>query len=62
LDSRERCTGPVAEAHPPGVVAPSECVLEPGLVIAVGIILARERAAVFGGRARFTSIGLFAEI
>jgi hypothetical protein len=41
LDSRERCTGPVAEAHPPGVVAPSECVLEPGLVIAVGIILAR---------------------
>jgi len=52
----------VGEAHPPGIVAPSECVLEPGLVIALGIILARERAAVFGGRARFTSIGLFAEI
>jgi len=38
----------VAEAHQP--------------IVALGIILARERAAVFGGRARFTSIGLFAEI
>jgi hypothetical protein len=51
----------VGEAHPPGIVAPSECMLERGLVVALRVILARERAAVFGGRARFTAIGLFAE-
>ena len=61
LDSGERCTGR-SPRRTPGIVAPSEYMLEPGLVVALRVVLARERAAVFGGRARFTSIGLFAEI
>src|SRR5271167_4348259 len=38
----------VAEPHPAGLVAPGEGVLEPVLVVALGVILAGVRAAALG--------------
>ena len=38
----------VAEPHPAGIVAPRQSVLGPVLVVALGVILARVRAAALG--------------
>jgi hypothetical protein len=37
----------VAEPHWAGIIAPGKCVLEPVLVVALGVILAGVRAAAF---------------
>jgi len=45
IGQRQEVHRAVAEPHPPGVVAPGERVLEPVLVVTLGVVLAGVRAA-----------------